>query len=146
MIFPIAFPPLPNDISEPPTLYSLLESIVNFDALNKTKIKDLAKMGRSTIFDFNYPLTSNISKEDFECMILNKFLMRRIGFDTLTAFKIQLNVKLNEIMPAYNKLFDSLNGWNLFNDGEIERRINEETNSSTTSTTSSNSGTEDLRY
>ena len=39
-------------------------------------------------------------------MILNHFLMRRIGFDTVTAFRIQLNVKLNEIMPLYNKMFD----------------------------------------
>ena len=152
MIFPLMFPKLPNDIAEPPTIYSLLESIVNFDNENKSKIKDLAKNGRSVIFDFDYPLTNYITKENFECMILNKFLMRRIGFDTLTAFKIQLNVKLNEIMPRYNKLFNSLEGWNLFSDGEIETRLNTETNSSTSSLTGTSSGTEtassteDLRY
>ena len=146
MIFPLMFPALPNDIPEPPTLYSLLESIVNFDSENPTKIKNLASAGRSAIFDFDYPLTTHITKEKFECMILNKFLMRRINFDTLTAFKIQLNVKLNEIMPSYNILFNALEGWNLFQDGEVETRVNEETSSSSTSTTSSNSGTEDLRY
>ena len=45
-------------------------------------------------------------------------MMRRIGFETVTAFKIALNAKLNEIMPTYNKLFDVLNNWNIFNDGE----------------------------
>ena len=72
--------------------------------------------------EFNYPLSSVINKEDFECMILNHYMMRRIGFDTLTAFKLQLNVKLNEIMPLYNKLFDALENWNIFQDGEISER------------------------
>ena len=51
-------------------------------------------------------------------MILNHFLLRRIGFETFTSFQIQLNVKLNEIMPMYNKMFDVLDGWNIFEDGE----------------------------
>ena len=146
MIFPVMFPPLLSDHPEPPTLYSLLNSIVNFGEEEQTKIKDLAESGRSTIFDFSYPLSDKIEKEDFECMILNKFLMRRIGYETLTAFKIALNVKLNEIMPNYNKLFDALDGWNILEDGEVETRVNEETNTATTSTSSTNSGTEDLRY
>lgn len=115
------YPYIPIMNEKPPTLYSLLESIVNYGKEEKQKIKDLAKYGRTTIFDFSYPLSNEISKEDFECMILNHFLMRRIGFDTLTAFKIQLNVKLNEIMPMYNKLFDLLYSENDF--GEITKRI-----------------------
>lgn len=87
---------------------------------NKKKIKDLASAGRTTIFDFEYPLSDKITKEDFEKMILNHFIMRRIGFETLTAFKIQLNVKLNEIMPMYNKLIDLLYSENGF--GEITKR------------------------
>ena len=144
------FPCLPNDITEPPTLYSLLESIVNYDEENKVKIKNLAKEGRQVIFDFEYPLSTHIEKEDFEVMILNKFLMRRIGYETLTAFKIALSVKLNEIMPNYNLLFDAISDWDIFKDGEIETRVNEVVNSSesesSTSTTSTNSGNEDLRY
>lgn len=134
MIFPyidnnyfLLFPPLPPNCSKPPTIYTILESIVNPDVdLNESapevKIKDLAKEGRGTIFNFDYPLTDKISKEKFECMILNHFLMRRIGFETVTAFRIQLDVKLNEIMPLYNKMFDALENWNIFNDGEITEK------------------------
>lgn len=100
------FPPLPRDCDLPPTLYSILESIVNYEKSDKTKIKDLASNGRSTIFNFDYPLSDKVTKEEFEPIILNHFLMRRIGFDTVTAFRIGLNVKLNEIMPLYNKMFD----------------------------------------
>ena len=113
-------PFIPSINEKPPTIYTLLESIVNYGKDDKTKIKDLASAGRSTIFDFDYPLSEKITKEKFECMILNHFLMRRIGFETLTAFKIQLNVKLNEIMPMYNKLIDLLYSENAF--GEITKR------------------------
>lgn len=120
----LMIPRIPTTNDMPPTVYSLLESIVNFGKDDKTKIKNLASVGRTTFFDFDYPLSEKVDKEKFECMILNHFLMRRIGFDTLTAFKIQLDVKLNEIMPLYNKMFDVLDGWNIFNDGEtIERNL-----------------------
>ena len=73
------YPFLPPNCNKPPTIYSILESIVNSNVdLNEpapeVKIKDLAKAGRQTIFNFDYPLTSNITKEKFETMILNHFL------------------------------------------------------------------------
>lgn len=139
-------PFLPADIDEPPTIYSLLESIVNYGKDEKTKISDLASLGRSTFFDFTYPLTDKISKADFETMILNYYMMRRIGYETLTAFKLQLNVKLNMIMPKYNMMFDSISNWDLFKDGKkITRNIiknesgsSSNTNSLNNTTTSSN--------
>lgn len=81
----LLYPFLPPNCQKPPTLYTILESIVNPQVdLNEpaplVKIKDLAKEGRSTIFNFDYPLSSNISKENFETMILNHFLQRRIRF------------------------------------------------------------------
>ena len=141
--YPFLFPCMPTMCDLPPTVYSLLESIVNYGKDEKTKISDLAKYGRTTFFDFDYPLSNNITKEQFETMILNRFLMRRIGFDTLTAFKIQLNVKLNSIMPLYNKMFDALENWNIFNDGEIttETGTDERQTTNTTQNTLSNSST-----
>lgn len=121
-LIPLLIPRFPHDNPKPPTIYALLNSIVNYGKEEQIKIAELAKNGRDKIFDFNYPLSSVINREDFECMILNHYMMRRIGFDTLTAFKLQLNVKLNEIMPLYNKLFDALENWNIFQDGEITER------------------------
>lgn len=144
------YPFLPPNCQKPPTIYTILESIVNpnvdlNDPAPFVKIKDLAKVGRTTIFDFDYPLSNNVSREAFETMILNHFLMRRIGFDTVTAFRIQLNVKLNEIMPIYNKMFDALENWEIFNDGEktvksgTDNRKTENTSNTSNSSNSSNS-------
>ena len=141
-VYPFIMPPAYPDYNLPPTLYRLLNSIVNFDAEEQTKIKDLAAAGREDIFDFDYPLSTHVQKQDFEVMILNHFLMRRIGYDTLNAFKIALDVKMNEIMPMYNKMFDMLDGWDLFNDGETV--LESGTNSLNNITTSSN--TSDRRY
>lgn len=140
-IYPFIRIPAFPDYDLPPTIYSILKGIVYYDD-PEPKIKDLASSGREVIFDFDYPLTDNIEKSDFEIMILNHFMMRRIGYDTMTAFKIALNVKLNEIMPIYNKMFDMLDGWDLFSDGE---RITESGTNSLNNVTSSNN-TSDRRY
>lgn len=137
------YPFLPPNCNKPPTIYTILESIVNPDVdLNDpapdVKIKDLAKAGRGTIFNFDYPLSSNVSRENFETMILNHFLMRRIGFETVTAFRIQLDVKLNEIMPLYNKMFDALENWEIFNDGEVTTRTGTDNRTSQSTNNTSN--------
>ena len=143
-MFPL-YPLVPNILKlgishdEPPTIYALLNSYVNFANDNPAKIKDLANAGCAMFFDFDYPLATGMTKSEFECMILNHFMMRRIGYETVTAFKMALNVKLNEIMPMYNKLFESINGWNIFTDGEIMDRT--VTDSRTVNNTGTSSGT-----
>ena len=130
---------LPNEqFFRPPLLCDLLNSLVNFTKPENEKVKlsQIPSAAAPLVFDFEYPLSSNVDKNNFESMILKKFYTRRIGYETYTLWKMQLDVKLNEIMPVYNKLFDSISNWNLFNDGEkYTRNIN---NESETSTSTSN--------
>lgn len=117
----------------PPTLYAIMNSIANYGKEDKTKIRNLAKATHEKIFDFDYPLSSKIDKEDFECQILNHFIMRRIGQETFTAFQLFLENKLNEILPYYNIMFDSLVDYNLFNDGEVITRNRQDNGTSSLS-------------
>lgn len=117
----------------PPTLKDIMNSIVNYENPTLIKYKDLARNCHNQIFDFNYPLSNEVDKNEFEIQILNHFIMRRIGFETFTTFKIYLENKLNEIMPFYNILFDSLHNFNLFNDGEKIVRTEVEDSSSESS-------------
>ena len=144
--FPI-MPFLPTNCDLPPTLKSLMNSICNYGKEEKTNIYNLAKGSRTTIFNFDYPLSDKVNREDFEVMILNHFIHRRIGFDTPTEFRIALNVKLNEIMPRYNKLFDMLDGWDLYNDGEVTTRVQTDNGSNSLNNTTANnsSSTSDRR-
>ncbi len=147
-LFPMMF--LPTNYDIPPTLYSIMESIVNFDREEKVKINELPLYARSEIFDFTYPLSTHINKEEFEVLILKHYIMRRIGYETMTAFKLALDSKLNEIMPMYNKLFDMLEGWDLLNSGEsITRSVTDgrqTTNFNTVSGTNSNTSNSDRRF
>ena len=120
---------------KPPTLYAIMNSIANYDSEVKTKIRNLAKATHEKIFDFDYPLSSKVDKEDFECQILNHFIMRRIGQETFTAFQLFLENKLNEILPYYNIMFDSLANYNLFNDGEVITRNRTDNGTSTLNST-----------
>lgn len=134
-----------NNVSnKPPTLCFLLESIVNYGKDDKTKIKDLAKEGRARIFNFEYPLTDKIDKEDFEVNIINHYLTRRIGAETFTLFQINLNAKLNEIMPFYNKMFDSIDGIDLLND--VTTRTGKDNSNTSNSLENSSTTTSDKRY
>lgn len=133
-----------NVRNKPPTVYFLLESIVNYGKDEKTKIKDLASEGRERFFNFEYPLSTNINKETFEINILNHFMMRRIGAETFTAFQINLNAKMNEIMPLYNMMFDNISGINLLN--ESYSRSGTDNSSTNNSISNSASSTSDKRY
>lgn len=117
----------------PPTLYSIMNSIANYGKEEQTKIRNLAKATHEKIFDFDYPLSQKIDREDFECQILNHFIMRRIGQETFTAFQLFLENKLNEILPYYNIMFDSLVDYNLFNDGEVITRNRQDNGTSSLS-------------
>lgn len=134
---------------DPPTLYSILNSIVNFGRDNPVKIKDLPEYARSTIFDFNYPsVGDNFNKQDFEVMFLTHYMKRRINYDTVTDFQLHLKVKLNDIMPKYLKMFDALSEMNFKGTKEEHSRMTSDSKSTSSSgtTTSQDATTSDNRY
>ncbi len=90
-----------NDM--PPTLYSLMESKINYDNETKVSISDLPKAFKSFLFDFDYGLNYQF-KNDFEETFLTHYMFRRINYDTYLTFKLHLKVKLKSIMPKYNKM------------------------------------------
>lgn len=123
---------------EPPTLYSIMESIVNFDREDPIKIRDLANYCRDKIFDFSYPISENFDKAKFEELFLKHYMFRRINYDTMTSFKLHLEVKLNDIMPKYNKMLD---GFVLLNfDGDVEEHIRTQQTNNSSNSTGSTSG------
>lgn len=133
-----------SSFNEPNTIYAFMESIVNYDRdeNDKVKIKDLSKYARTTIFDFEYPVSDLFGKENFEELFLNHYMFRRINFDTLTSFKIHLQVKLNDIMPKYNKMIEGFN--KIAFDGIKETHIR--TQESESNINSSNNDTSKVKY
>jgi hypothetical protein len=53
---------------------------------------------------------------------------------------------MNEIMPMYNKMFDMLENWNIFNDGERVTRTVTDAGSNSLNNTTTSQNTSDRRY
>lgn len=59
------------------------------------------------IFDFSYPIFDESYRKILEKKILKHFYTREICEETVGLWKLRLDSKLNEIMPYYNKLYNS---------------------------------------
>ncbi len=57
------------------------------------------------IFDFDYPIFREEYRKTFEQHFIDYFLFDEIGLETVSRFKHRLKVKLNLIMPYWNKIF-----------------------------------------
>lgn len=81
---------------------------------------------REKIFNFDFPIFDESYRPNLETKILKHFYTREIGFETVGLWKLKLNTKLNEIMPYYNKLYDSeLLEFNPLYTTDIRREHNE---------------------
>ena len=61
----------------------------------------------SNIFSFNFPIFDESYRNVICSKILKHYYTREIGFETVGLWKLKLDTKLNEIMPFYNKLYES---------------------------------------
>jgi hypothetical protein len=59
------------------------------------------------LFNFNYPIFNEEYRPILEDKIIRHFYFREIGFETIGRFLFELETKLNEIMPFYNKMYES---------------------------------------
>lgn len=59
------------------------------------------------IFNFTFPIFDESYRGVLEKKILKHFYTREICEETVGLWKLRLNAKLNEIMPYYNKLYNS---------------------------------------
>lgn len=59
------------------------------------------------IFDFEFPIFDENYRSVLETKILRHYYTREIGLETYGLWKLKLQTKLNEIMPYYNKLYET---------------------------------------
>lgn len=82
--------------------YSGLKHSVDYPSIDE--VLDLAS---PKIFDFSFPIFDESYRSILERKILKHYYTREIGEETVGLWKLRLNTKLNEIMPYYNKLYNS---------------------------------------
>lgn len=79
--------------------------------LNESKgynsVADIIRNALPKVFNFNFPIFDEEYRSILETKILKHFYTREIGEETVGLWKLRLDTKLNEIMPYYNKLYES---------------------------------------
>lgn len=92
--------------------------------LSTDSIDDIIEQARPKIFNFNYPFFNQEHRELWECKFLKHFYMREIAHETFGMFQLRLSTRLNELMPYYNRMYESeLLQFNPFDTVNTERKI-----------------------
>lgn len=72
------------------------------------ELRHLLQMSNFNMFDFTYPITDSSWKAELERDIKNHYYFHEIGVETPDRFKQRLMSKMNEIMPYYDKLHQTM--------------------------------------
>lgn len=75
---------------------------VGFDSIDRIISKAIPK-----IFDFSFPIWDENYRTVLCTKILKHYYMREIGCETVGLWKLFLSRRLQEIMPYYNKLYET---------------------------------------
>lgn len=70
-------------------------------------VDDIITAALPHIFDFDFPIFDENYRTTLETKIIRHYYTREIGLETYGLWKLKLQTKLNEIMPYYNKLYES---------------------------------------
>lgn len=91
------------------TLYlsTICLSYAKQNNINFSNPSDLIAKTWKYIFDFYFPLWEEDHREELCKKIIRHFFNEEIGTETLMLFKFYLETKMLEIMPYYNKLYES---------------------------------------
>ncbi len=83
----------------------------NYAGLNESegyhKVADIIANSRNKIFDFDYPIFDEEYRSILETKIIKHFYLREICSETVGVWKHFLDMRMNEIMPYFNKLYKS---------------------------------------
>ena len=117
------------------------------ESVGLSKVDEVITAALPHIFDFDFPIFDENYRVPLETKIIRHYYTREIGLETYGLWKLKLQTKLNEIMPYYNKLYESeLYTYNPLYDVDmttthVGRRTGENTNVDSRISERSNSGT-----
>lgn len=117
------------------------------ESVGLSKVDEVITAALPHIFDFDFPIFDENYRTTLETKIIRHYYTREIGLETYGLWKLKLQTKLNEIMPYYNKLYQSeLYTYNPLYDVDmttthVGQRTGENTNVDSRTSERSNSGT-----
>ena len=77
------------------------------ESVGYDKVEEILEESWNKVFDFSFPIFDEDYRPVLCKKILKHYYTREIGFETVGLWKLKLNMMMNEIMPYYNKLYES---------------------------------------
>lgn len=95
-------------VVENKTVKQICEEYTGMTAGNGVTWQEVIHQATPYIFDFQFPLHNPEHREGLEALILKKYFFREICCGDVDEWKLRLDAKLNEIMPYFNRMYESL--------------------------------------
>ena len=77
------------------------------ESVGLTKVKEVLAQSWNKVFDFDFPIFDENYRSVLCEKILRHYYAREISAETVGLWKLWLENKMNEIMPYYNKLYET---------------------------------------
>lgn len=77
------------------------------ESVGDNDVENVIQQALPNIFNFSFPIFDETYRNVLETKILRHYYTREIAFETVGLWKLKLRTKLNEIMPYFNKLYQS---------------------------------------
>lgn len=86
----------------------ICESLAGYqESVGLSKVPDVLEKSWSKVFDFDFPMFDEQYRSVLCQKILLHYYTREISAETVGLWKLWLRRRMNEIMPYYNKLYES---------------------------------------
>lgn len=77
------------------------------ESTDRSGVENVITNALPKIFDFDFPIFDENYRAILERKIVYHYYTRELGYETVGLWKLKLQTKLQEIMPYYNKLYES---------------------------------------
>lgn len=85
------------------------ESLIGLHkSVDRPSVDSVIKQASPILFGFPYPIYDETHRDELQEKIIRHYWTREIGQETVGAFRLRLQVKMTEIMPYYNKLYEAM--------------------------------------
>lgn len=89
-------------------LRTVCEHLAGYDeSTGYQNVNTVIENSRAKIFNFDFPIFDEAYRSVLETKIIKHYYTREIGAETVGLWQLWLDTKMNEIMPYYNKLYES---------------------------------------
>lgn len=86
----------------------ICESLAGYqESVGLSKVSDVLEKSWNKVFDFDFPMFDEQYRSVLCQKILLHYYTREISAETVGLWKLWLRKRMNEIMPYYNKLYES---------------------------------------